>query len=103
MDRLDVMSEKNFLELPSQLDMVYAEQLKGALCEAIQQDKEIWLDAAAVDQVGSSCVQLMVAASRALEAVNGRLALANTPTCLSEALSDLGLDDELQKWSASDA
>lgn len=97
------MSERINLELSANLDMVYADELKRALCEAVEQAQEVRLEAAAVEQVGSSCIQLLVAASRSLEAANGRLRLDNPSSCLVEALVDLGLHDELHSWSAKDA
>lgn len=96
------MSDQINLEMPPHLDMVYADQLKSELCAAVNDASIVRIDASAVAQVGSSCAQLLLAASRALDAVNGRLVIAKPTDCFVEALDDLGFIEDVRKWREDD-
>ena len=97
------MAEDCTLKLPAELDMLCAEQLKTKLCDALVDSSAIRLDAADVTRVSSSCVQVLLAAARSAESDGGRLDLLNAPSVLTEAFQDLGLQNEIQDWSAADA
>ena len=97
------MAEDYTLKLPAELDLLCAEQLKTRLCDVLDETPAIKIDAVDVTRVGTSCVQILLAAARSAESDGGRLMLLNPPSVLCEAFADLGLQNEIQEWSAPDA
>lgn len=97
------MGQEQKVELPQDLDMLYAEQLKTQLLEALDGDEPIVLQGSAVGRVSSSCIQVIFAAAQSAKEQGRTLELQASSDVLAEAFIDLGLEPEFQEWSNGDA
>ncbi len=88
------------VRLPAMLDMSAAAELQGELRALVETAHELLIEGDAVERASTAGIQLLLAADAALAAQGGRLVLADPAPALCDALADLGLDAELQRWRA---
>jgi chemotaxis protein CheX len=82
------------------LDIRAAGPLHAGLKKALRRGKPIVLDAAQVDRLSTSSIQVLLAASKSVEAAAGRIVLAQASDAFVAAFSDLGLFAKLMSWQA---
>lgn len=63
--------------------------------------KPVIIDASAVESITTPCIQLLLSASKSLEAKKRQLHIINPTQPLEEACSMLGLHKEYNQWSSS--
>jgi anti-anti-sigma regulatory factor len=80
------------------LDMVVAEPLLGALRSAVGQGGNVEVDASQVERLSTACVQIIVAASRALSASGRNFSVSKYSDAFVAAFGDLGLYPSLMEW-----
>jgi len=88
------------VRLPAMLDVTAAAALQTQLRPLVEAAPLLVIEAEAVERASTAGIQLLLAADVALRAQGGRLVLADPAPALCEALADLGLDAELQRWRA---
>lgn len=81
-------------------DLAAAGPFRDALLGAIAAPGPVRVDAAAVRRFGSACAQVLIAADRQLKEENRRLVIHEPSGAFADALRDLGLDADLERWSA---
>ena len=84
------------------LDLSLADQLKEIFLTALAAGGDIRLDAGKVDRITTPCLQLFVAADRAVSENGGKLKIVQASEAVVTALRDIGLEDMYQKWSAEE-
>lgn len=92
-------AEPAVLALPPSLDLTAAQSLKDSLVEAAMARTGIVLDGANVQRVGTPAVQVVLAAARTFAAEERTFTLRHPSNVLREAFEDLGLSEELRRWS----
>jgi len=93
--------DRMHLSLPKDLDLTTAPTLMERLREGLRAGSEIRIDASAVDTVSSACIQALLAATRDSALGKVRLVITSPSTAMEEAVSELGLRDWLNDWSAA--
>tara|TARA_R110002096_G_scaffold420735_1_gene625960 strand:- start:567 stop:857 length:291 start_codon:yes stop_codon:yes gene_type:complete len=86
--------------LDSVMDLITAGKLKAQLVEAADSYGKITIDGEKVDRILSPCIQLLVVADQEISKNNEGLKLINASDEMVEALKDIGLEKEYDKWSS---
>jgi anti-anti-sigma regulatory factor len=86
------------VRLPAMLDATAAAELQTQLRPLVEAGQRLVIEGEAVERASTAGIQLLLAADAALRAQGGQLVLADPAPALCEALGDLGLDAELQRW-----
>lgn len=96
------MGERAPIPAPEIGDLAAAAGFRTALLEALKADAPLVIDAAAVRRFGTACVQVLIAADISAQRLGGarRLHIPEPSEAFADALRDLGLDDDLERWSA---
>lgn len=84
--------------LPGVLDLALASALHEALSEAMSHKLPIHVHSDAVDRCSTACVQVIVAAGRAMKAGGIPGVLVKPAPSFVDAFDDLGLFAELANW-----
>ncbi len=79
----------NSVQLPPQLDIRHAAELKALLCAAAELEQPVVLDASGVERIDTAGAQLLAAA------MQQRLATTRPNEVVRAALTTLGLDSLL--------
>jgi len=88
------------IRLAADLDVTAAAALLQQLQPLLKARRQVVIRGDAVERASTAAIQLLLAADAALVARDGRLVLADPSPVLCEALTDLGLEAELQRWRA---
>ena len=89
----------NVLALPAVLDLGTAQALRDRFLEACSASEPVVVNAEQVERIGTPAVQVLLSAARTL-AVDGRgFSMQRPSQGLCTAFEDLGLIDELKRWS----
>ncbi|MEI2385252.1 STAS domain-containing protein [Breoghania sp. JC706] len=88
------------IDLPENLDIEAASELKAALMAESRGDRAVCIDARRVDRVGTACIQVLLSAGRTLSAEGCPVTIVAPSPALIAAFADLGLVEEFQCWSA---
>ncbi|MBL8669606.1 MAG: STAS domain-containing protein [Alphaproteobacteria bacterium] len=83
-------------------DVVAAPALKRALLELSKAGRRIAIDAEGVERITTPCVQVLLAARRALASAGHELLVGPSSPAFRLAFDDLGLSEELQLWGKID-
>lgn len=86
------------IELPSAITQQDAQQLYDKLMNAMDSSIHIEVDASKVERIGTSGIQVLVAAGRHLKDLGGSFSIKQCSDEFSQAFSDLGLVAFLQEW-----
>ncbi len=89
-------------QLPSILDLLAAEGLKDKVVSILDGGESLVLDASEVSRITTPCVQILIAASTELQANHNDLKLAASSQVFEDAMRDLGFENFLNSWRASD-
>ena len=89
------------LTLPAECDLPWARAFHEGILERAALDRDVEIDARAVERMTTPAVQVIVALSRALEAERRSLTVALPSAAFLSAFSDLGLADMAGTWSAT--
>lgn len=87
------------VSLGSALDMRHAARLKQALEQALAKGREIKVDAGPVERLSTACVQILIAATVAMEKAGIPFTLLHPSEAFIEAFNDLGLHPVLMQWN----
>lgn len=87
------------IDLPENLDIEAASELKAALTAEDRGDRAIRIDARQVGRVGTACIQVLLSAGRTLSAEGCPFTIVAPSPALLAACADLGLVEEFQCWS----
>lgn len=96
---LNKKSKTATIALPEILDLSAAEPLKAALAEAVDAGKPLTLDAGAVARLSTPCLQVLIAAERAMKAADVPFTLANPSDAFVDTFNDLGVFSHLKQWT----
>ncbi len=96
----DQIDHALLVALPAVLDVPAAAALRQRLLADAQPGQVIRLDAAAVVQMTTPAVQMLLAAADFIRRKRARLVLANPSDALVAAFGDLGLFSQLMAWEA---
>lgn len=82
-------------------DLAAASAFRDALLAALERDAPLVIDASGVRRFGTACAQVLIAAEISAKKRGGaRVIVVRSPSeAFADALRDLGLDDELDRWS----
>ncbi len=80
------------VELPEALDFTAAAPLADRLLNCVGED--LVIDASAVQRLGGSCLQVLIAAARTWNAENGSLTIERPSARFLEDLKSLGFEPE---------
>lgn len=87
------------VNLGPSLDMGSAEPLKQALDQALAKGRQIKLDASAVERQSTACLQILIAATVAMEKAEIPFTLLGPSEAFIESFEDLGLRPVLRQWN----
>ncbi|CAO5676498.1 MAG: hypothetical protein NEHIOOID_00112 [Holosporales bacterium] len=91
------MTNQN-IQLPSAINQEDAQHLYDTLMNAIDSSIHLEIDASKVERIGTSGIQVLVAAGRHLKDLGGSFHVKQCSNEFSQAFSDLGLVSFLQEW-----
>lgn len=94
-----VQKEGKTISLPSVLNLGVAESLREQFVEQSIQETSIVIDASEVETITTPCIQVLLAADRAMEEAGGSLTLKLSSPAFQAAFQDLGLNVIFEKWS----
>jgi anti-anti-sigma regulatory factor len=83
--------------LPEMLDLAQAESLHNSMLNLSQQ-RDVLLDASAVERMSTPCLQILLAAGRSAQAVQKSFKIINASDVFRAAIADLGLQTEFSNW-----
>lgn len=86
------------LTLPGTLDQRTAAPLREAFLSAVGAGRAVVVDAAAVDRLSTACIQVLIAAGRAVQAAGQTFTVAAPSEALVSAFDDLGLFPVMMTW-----
>lgn len=86
------------LELTPILDIRVSEEFRESFVAAISFQKKIVIDASGVERMSTPCVQVILAARKAIEEAGLECALYQPSEVFVDAFNELGLFPELMKW-----
>lgn len=92
--------EGTVLSLGVMLDAGSATELHQALEKVLGKDDGLILDGGDVERISTASLQLILAASRYCDEHNNVFTLQNPSDTLCQGLTDLGMGDELKRWTA---
>ncbi len=87
------------LNLGELLDLNAAAPLKEALQKAVAKGCPLTLDAGSVERLSTPCVQILIAAVTAIEAVGLSCTLLRPSDAFIDSFNDLGLFPVLKQWT----
>ncbi len=87
------------IALPEVLDLSTAAPLKTALAAALEGDRPIVVDAGRVIRLSTPCLQVLIAAERAMKAADVAFTLANPSDAFVDTFNDLGVFSHLKQWT----
>jgi anti-anti-sigma regulatory factor len=93
--------ETAILTLPPISDAGAASGLKETLSPLVLKGAPIRLAAGEVERITTPCMQVLIAADRALAARNAGLVLATISEPMRQAFGEMGLAAELERWVAA--
>ncbi len=88
-------------DLPRELDLLAAENLKEKLVDFLHQDGDLTLNATEVERISTPCIEVLFSAGRAFDEADRKFQILNPSQYFNDALTVLGLDDHFQCWRAS--
>lgn len=88
----------NSVKLANVLDIAAAPPLRDALIGAMSSDAPFKVDAAAVERISTPCVQVILAAAKAMEQSNREFTLFGPSDAFVTAFDDLGLFPVISTW-----
>ena len=91
--------EGKTISLPSVLNLGVAESLREQFVEQSIQETSIVIDASEVETITTPCIQVLLAADRAMEEAGGSFSLKLSSPPFQAAFQDLGLNVIFEKWS----
>ena len=86
------------LDMGSSLDMQAAEALCEVLREAVCASQPLIIDAASVERMSTSAIQLLLAAERALAGIGCPMAVRDPTGAFLAAFADLGFEPDAMNW-----
>lgn len=87
------------IALPEILDFSAAESLKVALQKALDVGKPFTLYAENVTRLSTPCLQVLLAAERAMKAADQPFKLAKPSDAFIDTFNDLGVYSHLKQWT----
>lgn len=87
------------LALPEILDLSAAEPLKTALEKALAGGRSFKLNAKNVERLSTPCIQILIAAERAMKDAGISFTLTNPSDAFIETFNDLGVFSHLKQWT----
>jgi anti-anti-sigma regulatory factor len=88
------------IRLPQLADALQLEELRKSLMARLNGDGPVMLSGAAVEQIGTSTIQTLLAFDRSLTRDRRRLMLQDPSPALKAGFTDLGLSDVMRNWMA---
>ena len=85
--------------LPEILDFSAAGSLKTALEGALSGGRSFKLDAKNVERLSTPCVQVLIAAERAMKAADVPFTLSKPSDAFIDTFNDLGVFSHLKQWT----
>lgn len=84
------------ISLPATVDLPAAAELRQALLAALSEGTScVLLDAAEVEKISTSAIQIILAAEKEIKSKGGSIEFNTISTSLIQAWQDLGLADQL--------
>ena len=80
------------------IDLTSAESLKDALLDACSGAGSVTIYGIAVERIDTPGLQILLAAAAALNADNRKFSVVDPSEALTEAIADLGLSAESDRW-----
>lgn len=93
------MAEETILALPASLDFADTEALLPTLREAAAGTTVCVLECGAAERISTPAVQMLLSLEKTLRQQNGALTLRAPSPALARAFADLGLGENLNRWS----
>ena len=87
------------IALPEILDLSAAEPLKAALEKALAGGRSFKLDAKNVERLSTPCIQVLLAAKRAMKDAGMSFTLTSPSDAFIDTFNDLGVFSHLKKWT----
>ena len=97
--RLTKSGKTASIALPEVLDLSTAASLKTALAAALEDRRPITLDAGQVSRLSTPCLQVLIAAERAMKAADVPFTLVNPSDAFVDTFNDLGVFSQLKQWT----
>jgi len=88
-------------DLPRELDLLSAVDLKDTLLGLMDKEGDLMLNASEVERISTPCIEVLFSAQNAFKEAGHKFEIENPSVYLCDAFKTLGLDDHLQRWSAS--
>lgn len=88
------------IPLPSVLNLGVAESLREQFVEHSTQQTNLIIDASEVETITTPCIQVLLAASHAMDETGGRFSVTAASESFETAFQDLGLNVIFNKWSS---
>ncbi len=95
------IAQTTTLALPQVSDAGAAAALKESLSPLVLQGAPIRLAGGDVERITTACMQVLLAADRALSAQHAGLVLSEASAPMRQAFAELGLSAELERWMAA--
>ena len=92
----------DILELPSRLDVPAAEALLAELLERRGTQENLVIDGSAVGMIDTPAIQILLSAAADQKAREADFSVINPSDAITEAMSLMGLAEELETWRGSD-
>lgn len=83
--------------LPRALDLAFANDLLTGILQRAGDDM-LTLDGSEVDYASTPCVQILLAAGRKRDAMNGSLVIRHASDAFRRAIDEFGLQPDFSKW-----
>lgn len=95
------MTKSNVSELmlPASVDLSSVHEVCSRIIAACTESDSLVLVASEVERIGTPGVQLLLAAAREISDRGGALLLKGPSEAVCTAFEDLGLSDDLKRWS----
>jgi chemotaxis protein CheX len=83
------------------LDMAVADLLLSCAKECVQKASHVEIDGQDVERLSTPCVQVLLAAAKAMADKGGRFLVKNVSSGFERGMKDLGLEEYLLNWSTN--
>ncbi|MDR3375919.1 MAG: STAS domain-containing protein [Ancalomicrobiaceae bacterium] len=92
---------ETIVALPEILDLNCASALKASLMEHVDASTDVTIDCSKVERIATPAIQVILAFAKSIGMHDHTLRLRSPTETFRNAFEDLGLHDQLTKWSAT--
>ena len=87
------------IDLATLMDATMAAELRDVLSEAIASDKPVRVSAGPVEQISTSCVQVLLAGAKSAAKIDRTFIVSDQSDAFKAAFDDLGLNEIREDWA----